>query len=72
MKEHRAYIHNKQTQSLGLANHWFEICHHIDLEGTKIVAKEFHYYKHWVREAIDNFKHPNSINKDRGLDVSGR
>jgi hypothetical protein len=46
MKEHSVDIHNKCIQTSTLADHSLKTSHHIELEGTNIVAKEDHYYKH--------------------------
>jgi hypothetical protein len=52
-----------------LAEHSLKTKHHVFLEDTKILAKENHYYKRRIREAIEIIKHPNNINRDGGLEV---
>jgi hypothetical protein len=40
------------------------------LEDTKILAKEDHYYKRHIREALEIIKHPNNMNIYGGFEVS--
>jgi hypothetical protein len=69
-KEHEAYIRKEHTHTSALAEHSHKTKHHVCLEDTKILAKEGHYYKRRLREAIKIIKHPNNMNRDGGLEVS--
>jgi hypothetical protein len=40
------------------------------LEDTKILAKEDHFLKRQIREAIEIIKHPNNLNRDNGLEIN--
>jgi hypothetical protein len=40
------------------------------LEDTKILAKEDHYFKRKIREAIEIIKHRDNLNKDGGLEIN--
>jgi len=53
-----------------LAEHSFSSKHHIRLEDTKILAKEDHFFKRRIKEAIEILKHPNNLNRDNGLEIS--
>jgi hypothetical protein len=70
IKEHEADIRNERTRTSALAEHSFKTKHHVCLEDTKILAKEDHYYKRRLREALEIIKHPNNMNRDGGLEVS--
>jgi hypothetical protein len=70
IKEHEADIRNERTRTSALAEHSLKTKHHVCLEDTKILAKEDHYYKRRLREALEIIKHPNNINRDGGLEVS--
>jgi hypothetical protein len=70
IKEHEADIRNERTRTSALAEHSLKTKHHVCLEDTKILAKEDHYYKRRLREALEIIKHPNNMNRDGGLEVS--
>jgi hypothetical protein len=70
IKEHEANIRNERTHTSALAEHSLKTKHHVCLEDTKILAKEDHYYKRHLREALEIIKHPNNIKRDGGLEVS--
>jgi hypothetical protein len=70
LKEHEADIRKERTRTSTLAEHSLKTKHHVFLEDTKILAKEGHYYKRCLREAIEIIKHPNNMNRDGGLEVS--
>jgi hypothetical protein len=70
IKEHEADIRKERTRTSALAEHSHKTKHHVCLEDTKILAKEGHYYKRRLREAIEIIKHPNNMNRDGGLEVS--
>jgi hypothetical protein len=40
------------------------------LEDIKILAKEDHFLKRRIREAIEIIKHPNNLNRDNGLEIN--
>jgi hypothetical protein len=70
IKEHEANIRKEHTHTSALEKHSLKTKHHVCLEDTKILAKEGHYYKRRLREAIEIIKHPNNMNRDGGLEVS--
>jgi hypothetical protein len=70
IKEHEADIRKERTHTSALVEHSLKTKHHVCLEDTKILAKEDHYYKRCVREALEIIKHPNNMNRDGGLEVS--
>jgi hypothetical protein len=63
-------LKNERTHTSALAEHSLKTKHQVCLEETKILAKENHYYKRRLREALEIIKHPNNINRDGGLEVS--
>jgi hypothetical protein len=70
IKEHGADIKNERIRTSALAEHSLKTRHHICLEDTKILAKENHFFKRRVREAIEIRKHPSNLNRDNGLELS--
>jgi hypothetical protein len=70
IKEHATDIRNEHIRTSALAEHSLKTKHQVFLEETKILAKENHYYKRCLREALEIIKHPNNINRDGGLEVS--
>ena len=40
------------------------------LEDAKIIAREDHYYRRKVREALEIKKHPENLNRDGGYEIS--
>lgn len=70
IKEHKGDIKNERICTSALALHSLKTKHHVCLEDTKIHAKENHYYKRRIREALEIIKHPNNMNRDGGLEVS--
>jgi hypothetical protein len=70
IKEHGADIKNECTRTSALAEHSFSSKHHIHLEDKKILAKEDHFFKRRIKEAIEILKHPNNLNRDNGLEIS--
>ena len=70
IKEHGADIKNERIRTSALAEHSLKTRHHICLEYTKILAKENHFFKRRVREAIEIRKHPSNLNRDNGLELS--
>jgi predicted GIY-YIG superfamily endonuclease len=70
IKEHGADIKNERTRTSALAEHSFSSKHHIRLEDTKILAKEDHFFKRRIKEAIEILKHPNNLNRDNGLEIN--
>jgi hypothetical protein len=62
IKEHPIDIRNEHTRTSSLAEHSLKTKQQVYLEGTKIHAKENHYYKRRLREALEIIKHPNNIN----------
>jgi hypothetical protein len=70
IKEHEEGIRNECIYTSTLAEHPFETKHHVCLGDTKFLAKEDHYYKRRVREALEIIKHPKNMNEDGGLEIS--
>jgi hypothetical protein len=70
IKEHGADIKNEHIRSFTLVEHSLKTKHHVHLEDTKFLAKEEHFFKRRIREAIEICKHPRNLNKDNGLDLS--
>jgi predicted GIY-YIG superfamily endonuclease len=70
IKEHEADIRREWTRTSSLAEHSLKTKHHICLENTEILAKEDHFFRRRIREALEIMKHPNNMNRDGGLEVS--
>lgn len=70
IKEHSADIRNEHICTSTLAKYSLKTKHHMCLEDTKILAREEHYHKHWLREALEIIKHPNNLNRDRDFVIS--
>jgi hypothetical protein len=70
IKEHGADIKNERIRTSALAEHSLQTKHHVRLEDTKILAKEEHLFKRWIREAIEIRKHPSNLNRDNSLELS--
>ena len=70
IKEHEEDIRKERTRTSALAEHSHKTKHHVFLEDTKILAKEDHYYKRCLIEALEIIKHPNNMNRDGGLEIS--
>jgi hypothetical protein len=70
IKEHRLDIKNTCTCTSVLANHSNANKHHVFLEDAKILAKDDHYSKHRIREAIEIIKHLDNLNRDECLEIS--
>ena len=70
IKEHSADIaHNRVTKSV-LAEHSHKTTHLICMGDSKLIAKEEHYFKRKVREAIEIVENRHTLNKDDGLKLS--
>ena len=61
---------NERTHTSTLVEHSLLAKHHMLLEDTKILAKEDHFLKCQIREAIEIIKHPNNLNRDNGLEIN--
>jgi len=70
LKEHKADIRNERTRTSALAEHSQKTRHQLCLENTQILAKENHYFKRKLREALEIRKHPNNLNRDGGMEIS--
>ena len=70
LKEHKDDIRNECTRTSALAEHSQKMRHQLCLEDTKILAKENHYFKRKLREALEIRKHPNNLNRDGGMEIS--
>ena len=70
IKEHGPDIKNVHTFTFALAEHLNTTKHQVCLEDTKILAKEDHFYKRIIREAIEIIEHPNNLNMDGGLNIT--
>ena len=70
LNEYGADICNQGIRTSALAEHSKNSKDHIFLEETSLIAKENHYYKRRLREALEIIKHPNNLNRDGGFEVS--
>jgi hypothetical protein len=70
IKRHNVGIRNERTRTSALAKHSSETKHHVCLEDTKILARENHYLRRRIREAMEIIKHHNNLNRDGGLEIS--
>ena len=71
LKEHRADIKNGRSHTSALAEQSSKTKHHVCLEDTKIIAREDHYQKRNIREAIKIMKYPQNLNRDNASQISG-
>jgi predicted GIY-YIG superfamily endonuclease len=70
IKEHGADIKIVRTCTSLLAEHSSSSKHHICLEDTIILVKEYHFFKRRIKKAIEILKHPNNLNRDNSLEIS--
>jgi hypothetical protein len=70
IKEHGDDISRERIGASTLAEHSNDTKHHMCLKDTKILAKENHYFKRRIREAIEIIKHGNNLNRDGGLEIN--
>jgi len=70
IKDHCTNIRNQRSRTCALAEHAFHTKHHIGIEDATIIAKEDHYFKRRLREALQIQRHHNNLNRDGGLEVS--
>ena len=70
IKEHSTDIAHNRVTNLALANHSHKTTHLICMGEAKLIAKEEHYFKRKVREAIDIVKNSHTLNKDDGWKLS--
>ena len=69
LKEHKADIKNERIRTSALAEHSLKTKHQLFQEDTKILAKEDHYFKRKLREALEIRKHPSNLNRDGSVEV---
>ena len=70
LKKHSADIIHNRTKKSALAEHSHNTSHHICMEKASLIAKEDHYYKRRVREALEIEKMDKTLSKDDGLKLS--
>ena len=70
LKEHGADIKHERLRTSALAEHSSKTKHQVRLEDAKIIAREDHYYRRKVREALEIKKHPKNLNRDGGYEIS--
>ena len=70
LKEHRADIKHERSRTSALADHSLKTKHHLRLEDAKIIAREEHYLRRKIREALKIIKHPDNINRDGRYKIS--
>ena len=70
LKEHSADIIHDRHQKAALAEHAHHSRHHIQIERTKLIAREDHYKRRKIREAIEIEKFPSNLNRDDGLKLN--
>lgn len=71
LKEHRADIKNGRSRTSALVEHSSKTKHHVCLENARIIAREDHYQKRKIKEAIKIKKLPHNLNRDNGNEISG-
>ena len=70
IKKHSANIAHNRVTKLALAEHSHKTTHLISMGEEKLIAKEEHYVKQKVREAIDIMKNRHTLNRDDGWKLS--
>ena len=69
-QEHSLDIAHKSVTKLTLAGHSHKTTHLICMGEEKLIAKEEHYVKRKVREAIEIVKNSHTLNIDDGWKLS--
>ena len=70
LKEHGVDIKHERLRTSALAERSSKTKHQVCLEDAKIIAREDHYYRRKVREALEIKKHPKNLNRDGGYEIS--
>jgi hypothetical protein len=71
MKEHQRNIRLIQLDKSALAEHGFNDNHKILLQEVEVLSTTYGYLDRLIMEAIEVNLHPNNINRDDGLILSG-
>jgi len=71
LKEHGEDIKNGRSCTSTLAKHSLKTKHHVYQENAKIMAREDHYQKRKIREALKISKYLNKLNRDGGNEING-
>ena len=71
LEEHALDITRDRASKSALAEHSHNSSHHVCIENVKILTREEHYLKTWVKEAMEIDKWDNTLNRDDGLKLSG-
>ena len=66
VKEHKAAVRNRDTDSSALAEHWMETGHSFAWEDARVVEPCRAWYQRRSLEAWHIRSHPSMINRDRG------
>ena len=66
--EHRADVKHRRVDNSAVAEHAWGEDHHPDWDGVTTIARDKHWHTRRVKEAIQIRLHPNSINRDTGID----
>ena len=67
IKEHQSAVRLGHVTQSALAEHRVETGHKILFEETSILAKTSAYFPRKHREALENYKNPDNLNRDCGL-----
>jgi len=69
IKEHDRDIWLTRTQTSAVSEHTNETCHLPNWKEVKVIDRDAHWYTRRVKEAIHIRLHPNSINRDSGIEI---
>jgi len=70
VKKHDRNIRHARTQTSAVSEHAHNSGHYPLWDEVKFIDRDPHWYTHRVKEAIHIRLHPNSINRNRGIEIT--
>ena len=67
--EHRRDVRLKRTDNSAIAEHTYDAHHPQNWSGAQCIADDKRWHSSWVKEAIKIRLRPNTLNRDRGIDI---
>ena len=68
--EHQGQVRPMRTDNSAIAEHTYDSDHLPNWSGVQCIAHDRHQYAHRVKEAIKMRHHPNTLNRDRGINIT--